>query len=70
MKEFVLRLLKDEDGGVAIEYTFLVVFVALIAAFGMQALGTGISDFFTAIAEGLAGIDPIFPDPPVAPDPA
>ena len=44
--------------------SFLIVFIALVAAIGLNALGVGIRDFYNAIAGTLTGIGPT---PPPAP---
>ena len=61
----ILRLTKDDSGAVASEYTFLVAFIAIVAAVGMVALGPSIGDFFGVIADWV----PDTSDPENAPCP-
>ena len=56
------RIWQDESGAVATEYAFLVVFIALVGAIGMVALGENLSSFFSAIGTALEGIDCAMPD--------
>jgi pilus assembly protein Flp/PilA len=56
MLRLINRFRRDERGATAIEYTMLVVFIALAIAVGATALGKGINDLFTNIGGVLAGV--------------
>ena len=64
MSNVLVRFIREEDGQDLVEYSFLIVFIALVAAIGLNALGVGIRDFYNAIAGTLTGIGPT---PPPAP---
>jgi len=49
----LLRITKNKSGAVATEYTFVVAFIAIIAATGMTTLGLNIEGFFNNIGDGL-----------------
>jgi len=42
----IFRFRKSKSGAVATEYTFVVAFIAIIAAMGMTTLGFSIEGFF------------------------
>jgi pilus assembly protein Flp/PilA len=52
---------RDERGATAIEYSMLVVFIALAIAVGAQALGTNLGDMFTKVGNTLAAV--VIPNP-------
>ena len=52
--ELLFRIKSDEDGAVATEYSFLIVFLAIAAAIGMVTLGTSISDYFDTFGNALS----------------
>lgn len=43
------RLARNDDGGLAAEYSFLITFIAIVATLGMVSLGPSIADFFEAV---------------------
>lgn len=47
------RFLRDEEGVTAIEYALMAALIALALVVGAGALGTGLNDFFQAIADFL-----------------
>ena len=47
---------RDERGATAIEYSMLVVFIALAIAVGATALSTGLNDLFTKVGTTLGGV--------------
>jgi len=47
MKNFLMRLWKEEEGQDLTEYALLVVLISLVAVLAMKALGQGISDVFS-----------------------
>ena len=49
------RFFNDEEGATLVEYALLIAFIALVAVFGVNALGDQINDFFTAIGNALSG---------------
>ena len=53
MLRLINRFRRDERGATAIEYTMLVVFIALAIAVGATALSTGINDLFGKIGTFL-----------------
>ena len=53
MLSLIHRFRRDERGATAIEYTMLVVFIALAIAVGATALGKGINDLFGKIGTFL-----------------
>ena len=61
----MLRLIhcfrRDERGATAIEYSMLVVFIALAIAVGAQALGTDLGNMFTNVGKTLAAV--VIPNP-------
>ncbi len=55
LQSLALRLRKDRSGAVATEYTFLIAFIAIVAALGMVLLGNNLSAFFNDIGDALSG---------------
>jgi pilus assembly protein Flp/PilA len=55
MKTFLQKLRRDEVGANLVEYGILIVLVALVAATGLSALGTNLSNFFDSIANTISG---------------
>ena len=55
----LLRLKYDEKGAAMFEYGLLVALIAVTAAVGVSAVGTALSNFFTAIGGWL--VAPVFP---------
>lgn len=53
MKQLV-RFLNDEEGGVAIEYTFLATLIAMAAIGAMSAIGTSLATTFGDAATALS----------------
>ena len=53
MLSLIHRFRRDERGATAIEYSMLVVFIALAIAVGATALSTGINDLFGKIGTFL-----------------
>lgn len=49
MQSLILRLKRDDSGAVAVEYTFLIVFIAIVATLGMVLIGPSIADYFDAV---------------------
>ncbi|MFT4572797.1 MAG: pilus assembly protein Flp/PilA [Hyphomicrobiaceae bacterium] len=50
----VVYFLKSEDGGSAIEYTFLASLIAMAAVAAMGSVGTNLSDKISEIAVALS----------------
>lgn len=50
----LLKLLKDEEGAIAMEYGLLAAFVALVIIIAVTALGTNLNTFFSSIAACVA----------------
>jgi pilus assembly protein Flp/PilA len=53
MKNFLVRLWKDEEGQDLVEYALLVVLIALGAIIGMNTLATAINTTFGSAATNL-----------------
>lgn len=49
------RVLQVESGAVAVEYAFLVAFIAIVAAAGMVFVGPELQEFFTDTGDQLLG---------------
>ena len=49
IKYLLWKLVRREEGANMVEYGLLIVLVGLLAAAGLQALGTDLSEFFTRI---------------------
>ena len=56
MLSLIHRFRRDERGATAIEYSMLVVFIALAIAVGATALSGGINDLFTKVGTTLGGV--------------
>ena len=54
MKQFVIRLAREEEGQDLVEYAFLITFIALACIVGMQQLGTAINNNYRSISNSLA----------------
>ena len=50
---FFKRLHRGEEGAGLVEYGLLIVFIALIAAVGLRALGTSINSLFSNIGSSV-----------------
>lgn len=64
MVNLLVRFVRDDAGQDLVEYSFLIVFIALVAAVGLNALGVGLNGFYNAIAGTITGIGPTPPPPP------
>jgi pilus assembly protein Flp/PilA len=64
MSNLLKRFVRDDSGQDLVEYAFLIVFIALVAAIGLNALGVGVRDFYNDIAGVLTGVGPIAPPVP------
>jgi Flp pilus assembly pilin Flp len=58
MKSLLVRFVREDAGQDLVEYSFLIVFIALVAAIGLNALGIGIRDFYNTIASTLTQVGP------------
>lgn len=58
MKNLFVRFVREEDGQDLVEYAFLIVFIAFLAAAGLIALGGGLSAFYASINTQLSGVGP------------
>lgn len=54
MKTMIKRLWRDECGASALEYGLIASLIALGAAAGMSALGSGLGSFFTGLVARIA----------------
>jgi Flp pilus assembly pilin Flp len=61
MKKLFVRFVREEDGQDLVEYAFLLIFIAFVAAVGANALGVSIDGLFAEIGTTLDGLAP----PPV-----
>jgi pilus assembly protein Flp/PilA len=52
------RLLKDESGATAIEYSLIAALVAVAAIGGMRLLGTSLNSMFTTVGTTLQSATP------------
>lgn len=64
MTKLLARFVREEDGQDLVEYAFLIVFIALVAVVGLDALGVGLLGFYNAIAGTLTTIGPPAPPAP------
>jgi Flp pilus assembly pilin Flp len=55
LKNFVARLVKDEQGQDLIEYALLATFVSLVAIVGATALGTALNNWYGQVATNVNG---------------
>ncbi|MBI1238497.1 MAG: Flp family type IVb pilin [Alphaproteobacteria bacterium] len=53
MSQFFSRFFKDESGATAIEYGLIAAGIAVAIIAAVDALGTGVSDTFTAVDNAL-----------------
>ena len=64
MKNLFVRFVREEDGQDLIEYAFLIIFIAFVAAAGANALGLGINTLFDGIGTQVSGLSaPGLPTP-------
>jgi pilus assembly protein Flp/PilA len=56
MLSLIKQFHRHERGATATEYAMLVVFVALAIAVGAQALGTGLTNLFTKVADTITNV--------------
>jgi Flp pilus assembly pilin Flp len=56
MKNLFVRFVREEDGQDLIEYAFLIIFIAFVAAAGANALGLGINTLFSNIGTEVSGL--------------
>ncbi len=52
MSEFI-RLIRDEMGATAVEYSLIVALISMAAIFALSAMGVSLSDLFTLIVNKL-----------------
>lgn len=57
------RLMAANSGAIAAEYTFLIAFIAILAAIGMLILGDDIKGYFEDLATSLDNASAPTPDP-------
>ena len=55
LKNFVARLVKDEQGQDLIEYALLATFVSLVAIVGATALGSALNIWYGTVATNVSG---------------
>ena len=53
MTQFITKFAKDESGATAIEYGLIAALIAVVIISAVTALGTKISDKFTAVTTGM-----------------
>lgn len=58
-----MRLMAANSGAIAAEYTFLIAFIAILAAIGMVILGDDIKVYFEDLATALDNASAPTPDP-------
>jgi Flp pilus assembly pilin Flp len=63
MSNLFVRFMRDDSGQDLVEYAFLIVFIALVAAVGLDLLGVNLLGLFNAIALGVAAPPPVVPTP-------
>jgi pilus assembly protein Flp/PilA len=63
MLSLIHRFRTDERGASAVEYTMLVVFIALAIAAGAQTFGSSISTWFTTTGTSISGLNTKIPSP-------
>jgi len=54
MKNLIQRFIREEDGQDLIEYSFLVVFIALVVMVILGTVGTSINDIFVRIDAAIS----------------
>ncbi len=52
MSEFI-RLIRDEMGATAVEYSLIVALISMAAIYALSALGVSLSDLFTLVSSKL-----------------
>ncbi|MFY8084889.1 MAG: Flp family type IVb pilin [Rubrivivax sp.] len=62
LNRFIRNLVRDEDGVTAIEYGLIAALIAVVIIAAVQAVGTGVSSTFTAVADQLPA--PVTPPTP------
>jgi Flp pilus assembly pilin Flp len=64
MKNLFVRFIREEDGQDLVEYAFLIIFIAFVAAAGANALGLGINTLFSGIGTEVSNLSaPGLPTP-------
>jgi pilus assembly protein Flp/PilA len=61
MLSLIYRFRTDERGASAVEYTMLVVFIALAIAAGAQTFGTDLSQWFSKTGASIVGLNSTIP---------
>ncbi len=51
--ELLIRINRERRGAVSVEYSFLIAFIAIVAAIGMVVMGTALGDYFTTFGNAL-----------------
>ena len=62
MLSLIHRFRTDERGASAVEYTMLVVFIALAIAAGAQTFGTDLSTWFSTTGTSISGLNTKIPN--------
>lgn len=63
VQALLMRLMAAKSGAIAAEYTFLIAFIAILAAIGMVILGDDIKGYFEDLATALDNASAPTPDP-------
>jgi pilus assembly protein Flp/PilA len=63
MLSLITRFRTDERGASAVEYTMLVVFIALAIAAGAQTFGTDLSTWFSTTGTSISTLNTKIPGP-------
>ena len=58
MFKLIRKLRRDEEGATAIEYGLIAALISVAAIIAMQALGTSLSNMFTAVSGKLDSATP------------
>ena len=53
--QIIFSLRRNTLGGIAAEYSFLIVFIAIVAVAGMLVLGDGLATYFSAMGNTIGG---------------
>jgi Flp pilus assembly pilin Flp len=64
MSNVLVRFMREDSGQDLVEYAFLIVFIALVAAVGLNALGVQLNTFYDNIATTLGTVGPPAVPPP------
>jgi Flp pilus assembly pilin Flp len=64
MSNLFVRFVRDDSGQDLVEYAFLIVFIALVAAAGLNLLGVELNSFYSDIATAVGSIGPTTPPTP------